>query len=284
MRRIRQAGVALVAVLWMVAALSVLALGLAAATRSEVRSAQGVRDRALATALGDAGIQLAVLELRSAAEGYEDYRRFDYPLGGREVSVTAVPAGGLIDLNQASEELLAGLFAGTGEVDPELAAELAKRVVAWRTPGLVVEAEDYAGAGVAFRPRGGPFEYPEDLLQVLGVTYPLYARVRDLITVRGGGAGVAPKAASEAVLALLAGGDRELAAHIAQRRLEDPATDFTGLDNRFLGGGSSPVYRMEARVRMGARTYVRVRWLDLSAGSPNGAPWRSFRVEPVTGG
>ena len=280
----RPAGVALVAVLWMVAALSVLALGLAAAAKSEVRSAQGIRARAEAAALGDAAIQLAVLELRSTDIGYEEYVHFDYELGGRSIVVAAVPAGGLIDLNQAGEELLAGLFAGSGGLDPEPAAQLAHRVVAWRTPGLQLEAEDYAAAGVAFRPRGGPFEYPEDLLQVLGVTYPLYARVRDLITVRGGGAGVAPQAASEAVLTLLAGGDRDLAARIALSRRDDPATDFTGLDNRFFGGGSSPVYRMDARVRVGDRSYRRTRWLDLSQGSPDGAPWRSFRVEPVTGG
>ena len=284
MRGSRPAGVALVAVLWMVAALSVLALGLAAAAKSEVRSAQGVRARAEAAALGDAAIQLAVLELRSTDIGYEEYVHFDYELGGRSIVVAAVPAGGLIDLNQAGEELLAGLFAGSGGLDPEPAAQLAHRVVAWRTPGLQLEAEDYAAAGVAFRPRGGPFEYPEDLLQVLGVTYPLYARVRDLITVRGGGAGVAPQAASEAVLTLLAGGDRDLAARIALSRRDDPATDFTGLDNRFFGGGSSPVYRMDARVRVGDRSYRRTRWLDLSQGSPDGAPWRSFRVEPVTGG
>lgn len=280
----RPAGVALVAVLWMVAALSVLALGLAAAAKSEVRSAQGIRARAEAAALGDAAIQLAVLELRSTDIGYEEYVHFDYELGGRSIIVAAVPAGGLIDLNQAGEELLAGLFAGSGGLDPEPAAQLAHRVVAWRTPGLQLEAEDYAAAGVAFRPRGGPFEYPEDLLQVLGVTYPLYARVRDLITVRGGGVGVAPQAASEAVLTLLAGGDRDLAARIALSRRDDPATDFTGLDNRFFGGGSSPVYRMDARVRVGDRSYRRTRWLDLSQGSPDGAPWRSFRVEPVTGG
>lgn len=74
--------------------------------------------------------------------------------------MTATPAGGLIDLNQAGEELLTGLFAGPGGVDPEQAAQLAHRVLAWRTPGLVVEAEDYAAAGVAFRPRGGPSNIP----------------------------------------------------------------------------------------------------------------------------
>ena len=284
MAGIRSAGVALIAVLWMVAALSVLALGLAATTKSEVRSAQGIRARAEAAALGDAAIQLAVLELRSTDIGHEEYSHFDYELAGRSIAVAAVPAAGLVDLNQAGEELLTGLFAGTGGLDPELAAQLAHRVVAWRTSGLQVEAEDYAAAGVAFRPRGGPFEYPEDLLQVLGVSYPLYARVRDLITVRGGGAGVAPKAASEAVLTLLAGGDRDLAARIAHSRRDDPATDFTGLDNRFFGGGSSPVYRMDARVRIGDHSYRRTRWLDLGQGSPDGAPWRSFRVEPVTGG
>ncbi len=126
----RHQGVALVAVLWMVAALSVLALGLAATARTEVRSAQGVRDRALAAALGDAAIQLAVLELRSSAEGYEDYREATYLLGDREITVTAAPAGGLVDLNQASEELLAGLFLDSGELEPEQAAELARRVVA----------------------------------------------------------------------------------------------------------------------------------------------------------
>ncbi|MDD3650719.1 general secretion pathway protein GspK [Immundisolibacter sp.] len=279
----RQRGVALAAVLWMVAALSVLALGLAATARTEVRSAQGVRARAEAAALGDGAIQLAVLELRSAAAGYEDYRQFHYLLGEREIIVTATPAGGLIDLNQASEELLAALFAGSGGVDPEQAAQLAHRVLAWRTPGLAVEAEDYAAAGVAFRPRGGPFEYPEDLLQVLGVDYDLYVKVRGLITVRGGSAGVAPKSASEAVLTLLAGGDQALAARIALQRGEDPATDFTALDHRFVAGGGSPVYRMEARVRIGDRSYVRTRWLDLSAAAPDGRPWRSFRVEAVTG-
>ena len=82
-------------------------------------------------------------------------------------------------------------------------------------PGLTEAGGDYAAAGVSHRPRGGPFQYPEDLLQVLGVSYPLYDRVRGLLTVRGGGAGIAPQAASEDVLTLLAGGDREQAARIA---------------------------------------------------------------------
>lgn len=283
MRAQRQSGLALVAVLWMVAALSMLALGLAAVAKTEVRSAQGIRDRALTKALGDAGIQLAMLELRSVPENADGHRQFQYFLGGQEIAVSVVPASGLIDLNQASEELLAGLFAGTGEQEPDLAAELARRVVAWRTPGLLVEAEDYAAAGVAFRPRGGPFEYPEDLLQVLGVGYPLYTRVRPLITVRGGGAGVAARAAPEDVLTLLVGGDRDLAVGIADRRAQDPATDFTGLDARFLGAGGSSVYRVEASVHLGGRTWRRVRWVDLGSGATVGLPWRSFRIEPVTG-
>ena len=170
-----------------------------------------------------------------------------------------------------------------GDVVGEVAAELARRVAEWRTPGKAEVDADYAAAGVPYRPRGGQFQYPEDLLQVLGVSYPLYDRVRDLITVRGGSAGVAPQAASLDMLTLLAGGDRDLAARIASTRGDDPTTDMTGLASRFLGGGGSSVYRVDARVKLGERSYRRTRWIDLSQGGADGTPWRSFRVEPVTG-
>ncbi len=276
-------GVALVAVLWMVAALAVLALALAATTKSELHTAQGVRARAEAAAIGDAAIQLAVLELRSTPEAQQKFTQFGYEFAGRAVAVDLVPASGLVDLNQASEELLTELFAGTGGEEPDVAAELARRAVEWRTPGLTEAGGDYAAAGVSYRPRGGPFQYPEDLLQVLGVSYPLYDRVRGLITVRGGGAGVAPQAASEAVLTLLAGGDRALAARIAATRADDPTTDMTGLASRFLGGGGASVYRADARVQLGERSYRRTRWIDLGQGGADGTPWRSFRAEPITG-
>ena len=276
-------GIALVAVLWMVAALSVLALALAAATKAELHTAQGVRARAEAAAIGDAAIQLAVLELRSTPEAQQKFAHFGYEFAGRAVVVDMVPASGLVDINQASEDLLTELFAGTGGEEPDVAAKLAQRAVAWRTPGLTQEADEYAAAGVSFRPRGGPFEYPEDLLQVLGVSYPLYDRVRGLITVRGGGAGIAPQAASEDVLTLLAGGDREQAARIAATRADDPTTDMTGLATRFLGGGGASVYRVDARMQLGERSYRRTRWVDLGQSGADGTPWRSFRVEPITG-
>lgn len=278
-----QCGIALVAVLWMVAALAVLALALAAATRAELHTAQGVRARAEAAAIGDAAIQLAMLELRSTPEAQQKLTRFSYEFAGHPVDVELVPASGLVDLNQASEGLLTGLFAGPGGEEPAAAAELARRVVEWRTPGQTEAGADYAAAGVGYRPRGGQFQYPEDLLQVLGVSYPLYDRVRDLITVRGGSAGVAPQAASLDVLTLLAGGDRDLAARIASTRGDDPTTDMTGLASQFLGGGGGSVYRVDARARLGERSYRRTRWIDLGEGGADGTPWRSFRVEPITG-
>lgn len=276
-----QSGIALVAVLWMVAALALLALALATATRAELHTAQGVRARAEAAAIGDAAIQLAMLELRSLPDAQQKLSNFAYEFAGRPVEVELVPASGLVDLNQAGEELLAGLFSGPGGAEPEFAAQLAQRVVEWRTPGQT--DTDLAATDVGQRPRGGQFQYPEDLLQVPGVSYPLYDRVRDLITVRGGSAGVAPQAASLDVLTLLAGGDRDLATRIASTRGNDPTTDMTGLASRFLAGGGSSVYRVDARVKLGERSYRRTRWIDLSQGGAEGTPWRSFRVEPVIG-
>jgi len=50
-----------------------------------------------------------------------------------------------------------------------------------------------------------------------------------------------------------------------------------------LGGGGASVYRADARVQLGDRSYRRTRWVDLSQGGADGTPWRSFRAEPITG-
>ncbi|GAB1390521.1 hypothetical protein MASR1M6_27030 [Rubrivivax sp.] len=61
-------GVALIIVLWTVAALSVLVLGLVHAQRSELRLADATRSLTLDAAIGRAAIQLLIQRQRSPAE------------------------------------------------------------------------------------------------------------------------------------------------------------------------------------------------------------------------
>jgi general secretion pathway protein K len=284
----REAGLALVAVMWMLAALMVTATGVVFAVRGEVRSAASVREMAVAGAYGDAGIVLAARELAAARERGIGLRQFPVTIEQAVVELRIVPLVGLIDLNAAAEPLLAELLAVAGELDRSGATRLAQRIVDWRDADGQPRpdgAEDgaYAAAGSAFRTRGGPFEAPEDLLQVLGVDFDLYAKVRGLTTVhlRGGGR-VDPSSAPLPVLRVLAAGNEQLAVEYSQSREANGAlADTTRFPAAYVARSTSSRFLLEASVQLSNGAFlVTRRVVDVAAG-PDGVPWRTMWTERV---
>ncbi len=277
-------GLALVVVMWMVAALSLLAAGLAGLSRGEIRVAQNVRMASEVAALGDAAIHMVALGLRSGADMPRGSFVHSMTFGEREVSVSVVPADGLIDLNAAREPLLRDLFvygAGRDEVDAE---QIARNIVEWRGVGSDPEDTDYEEAGMAGGPRGERLEHPEDLLQVLGVTYDDYAKIARLITVSSESPAIDPLSAPVEVLRIVAEGNDETAEMIAAARdEEDPVVDTTGLVQEYVGGRGVGVLRVDARIDYDGRVFRRTRWIDLNRPSAQGSPWRTVRVEAVRG-
>lgn len=287
-RRGRSGGMALVAVMWMVAALSLLAVSLAASSRSEVRSAQSARAFAEAAAWGDAAIELAVRELRFADEMIDRRITLSYALGGRQIQVRVSPSGGFINLNGANEALLRDLFQYGADLDADAAETLAQRVEDWRDAddgALPLGAEDdaYEAAGVAFRTRGGPFDSPQDLLQVLGVSFDIYDKIRRFVTTQTEEYGVDPLAASPGVLTILARGNAEAAQAFAQARdAMEVAIDTTAFTQEHILSSPGSRYFIEAFYPGdGGRRLVRARWVDPRSEGPLGLPWRSLAVEPV---
>ena len=295
-RRAAQRGMVLAAVLWVIAALALLAGALAGTSRAELGALQAARDAARAEAVGDAAMQLAIVDLKSPPPDAEVGRRKaeqgrlarDYVFDGTTVSVRITPVGGLVDLNGAPEELLAALFGGAG-LDAQAAKTLAQRVIDWRDPDQTPQpsgAEDdaYAAAGVAARPRNTRYTVPEDLLQVLGMTYEIYRRIRPMITVDSGAAGIDPPSAPPEVLALLAHGDRARAdAMAAAYASGDPVVDATGLEARWIArGGAGNIRRFEAVVPLpDGRRMVRTWWVDMEQRMIGGPRWRVLRAEPA---
>jgi general secretion pathway protein K len=283
-------------VLWMVAALLVTATGVVYAVRGEVRSVSSFREIAAAAALGDAGILLAARELAASAQQEGRLRQYEAGFEQAAIGVRVVPLTGLIDLNAASEALLTELIAVAGGADRGRAAMLAQRIIDWRdrdeTP-MPQGAEDpaYAAAGSPFRTRGGPFEAPEDLLQVLGIDFELYSAIRPLVTVHAGrGPGrVDPAAAPAPVLQVLASGNAQIAAeYAAAREASGALADATRFPVAYIARQQpSSRYLIEASVRLsnGAMLVSR-RVLDLAApaeGLPWQALWAERVVEPDTG-
>lgn len=282
-----QRGLALVAVLWIVAALTLLVGSLTGVARTGVRSAIAVVETARAAALGDAAIQLALLELATDPSAASPYRQRDLVVEGVPVRLRTQSAAGFVDLNGASEELLIDLLVFAGGLDPSAARTLAQRIIDWRDPDDVqapqgAEAQAYAAAGVSYRPRNARFVVVEDLMQVLGMDLDLYERLRPVLTVWGGQAGVDPAAAGIELLEVLAGGDVQLARTIVARRDQGaPIMDLTTLRHVAAVAPGQRVFRVEAIVALGDSVGRRVRWVSMSRGEW-GAPWAALDVQPST--
>lgn len=262
-------GLALVAVLWIVAALSILVLGMSRSVRDEVRTTASQRQILTASGWGDAALQLVLQEM--SAQNTRPSRR---TLGqaryqGKVIDVTVLPTSGLIDINNANAALLTSLFSVAGQRPAGIAADLAQATIAARTP---------SSGG---RARQMPFEATEDLLQVPGIDYALYARIAGLVTVDGQSGGrVDPLAAPMEVLLVLADGNAAHAARIAALRDEGSAgIDTTALNGAHLGTAATDRFRLEARVKLAdGRSAVMSRTVDLSDGSPDGLPWRTLQA------
>ena len=279
-------GLALVAVMWIVAALSILVTGLVATSRADLRGVYNLRSVVEHTALGDGAITLAATSML-AEPGSEATGQFEFRIDDRQVRVDVLPASAFIDLNLASQDLLRDtlLFgAGLAEQDAEV---LAERIIDWRDPDddalpNGAELSAYEAAGSPFRPRNGPFESVDDLIQVLGVSLELHDKLRGLLTIHSDSAGVDASHAPPAVLAVLAAGHSDAVERVLSARLKnDPLIDMTGLTQQHLTTATGRRYRFDAWRQDGNVRLSRVRWLDLARPAVMGVPWTELGAEPV---
>ena len=268
-----QRGMALIAVLWIVAALAILATGMTQSVRQQVRVTALTLDAVAAQAVGDGAIALALQALQTMPQRPQQAVTETVTYGGADIAVEVMPLDGLISLNGASVPLLTALLQVAGGLPAPQAEALAQQLDDWR-----------AGRGGELgTPVPRHFEAPEDLLLVPGVDYTLYARLRPLVTTdQRGGDRVNPLAAPPAVLAVLARGDVALAERIAaQRAASAVGVDTTGLDATLAGtSGSTYFYRLVTKVPLGEGKILGfTRDVALGSFSPRITPWRTLRSE-----
>lgn len=268
-------GVALVLVLWMVAALTVAVSGLMYMARGEIRVAGVERDSIVASARADAAIRLVLQQMSAQGEPVRALTTVAIPFDGVSIEVRVIPLTGLIDLNRAPESLLTDLVEVAGELPRAAATQVAQAIVARRQPG---------GTRVA-GPSGSPirlYAATEDLLQVPGIDYALYARLAPLVTTDAAGSGrVNPLAAPVPVLRVLAAGDAQAAQQLAlQRDGAGLLTDTTRLNAAHIDQATSSRYRIEARLPLaGGATLVRAHVVQLGLVREEGLPWRVFHTQ-----
>jgi general secretion pathway protein K len=215
-------GIALGLVLWILALISVLVITFTGEARTELRIARNQYETARARALADAGVSFAIMALldpspearwRAAGEEHE----ITYADGS--IRVSAQDEAGKISLNDAPDEMFAGLFRTLGESAAE-SAGLGAAIVQWResrrSEWASAGAFGAAGAGNARAPE--PFLAIEELRLVPGVTRAFYERVSPYLSVYADSAQVDPLTAPVEVLRSLPGvSAQQVDAYIADR-------------------------------------------------------------------
>ena len=261
--RSRQQGVALAIVVWFIAGMSLLVAGIVAQARVDTQMAQVHVARAKAVAAGDGAIQLMMVDLMTSQPGDGDSPAGNYRLGEIEVTVSMLPAAGLIDINRAPPEVLFALFQLAGGLPEEQARLLA---------GTVVESRTAGGAS-------RPLDAVEDLLRVPGASRTLLDSVRDFIVVAGSGQGAMNwSLAPDEVLDVLAAANPAQADAVRARRASPGAGATPAAGGQVLS--RSGVYRADAIVRYGDKTWLRRRWVSIETSSSTALPWRYTRTEP----
>lgn len=127
-------GFSLPVVLW-----SLLVIGFLAASRTSIRNASNTAGHAEASALAEAGVSIAVLDLVEASRRQGAGRRIPvdgtpvecHAPDGARIWIAIEDEGGKINLNQADETLLRLLLASLGH-SPSEASRLADRILDYR--------------------------------------------------------------------------------------------------------------------------------------------------------
>lgn len=175
-------GLALVVVLWTIAALSLIAGAMLATAMTSAKIERNSWTQLTVRTAADSAIQGAILSLFDTAN--------PPPLDGRErqaltdgvaVTLTIQDQRGLIDLNLAGPKQLGRLLQLSG-ADGATANGIAARIVDWRSPAGT-ESLDENDGGTGYRPRHAPFQSLDELQLVAGITPEIYARLARALTV-----------------------------------------------------------------------------------------------------
>ena len=209
--RRRQRGFALLLVIWVISLLAVLATSLLTDTRTQTLLVRNSLESARAGALAEAGVSLAInglLDPNSQSRWPADGRERDISYDGGTIRVVITDENGKIDLNLASLEVLAGLFASRG-LEPDLRASLLAEIDRRRSEASRSALPLLSGRQLlpANAPTPKAFNSVQELGSLPGLSRATFDRVLPFLTVYSQSGFVNPLTAPREVLEAIPGID-----------------------------------------------------------------------------
>jgi general secretion pathway protein K len=222
-------GIALIGVLWLVALIGILALGVSLLAKSDRLSAQAAADSARAEGLADAGVFLTVHQLcdrRTVNQVPIDGQEKTLTIDGQRVTAAVQDEFGKIDINFAPDNLLESLFVSAG-----LSGDESKAITDSIDANRNAASQQIADA-LEINPIDQtqpisltfPFRTLEELKSIPGISDEIFQQVRPALTVYSQQPNVQTSTAPPAVLRALPGMDAGKIQQILSARQNNPVT------------------------------------------------------------
>ena len=215
MRRRDENGSVAVLVLWGAALIFILLAAANFTSRTEIAVARNAIAAARARHAAEGGTQLGLERLlarRAQGTMIFDGRKEPWQDTAAKLAISIQDEAGKIDINQAAQPFLAGLFTAVGR-KPEEARLLSCRIL---------ERRGSASPACPAGPLGTStlFAAPEELAALPGFGDRLYAAISDYVTVQTGASAIDPMVASRTVLMAVPGASKEIVDEfLANRRM-----------------------------------------------------------------
>jgi general secretion pathway protein K len=223
-RRSASDGFIIVAVLWILGALSALVSIYAVYVINSAAGFGELDNHLRAEALIGAAVELtAYHQLTVPALSRPSRGEFSFRLGKASITVSFCSETARIDLNTAPKQLLVGLFKVLGAHAAD-AEHYGDRIIAWRTKPNDTASESSDATAASQRARGGKFPHVNELALVDDLPISLVERALPFITVYSGRPQVNVADAPPEVIAALPGMNTDRINSFLAQRLADPAS------------------------------------------------------------
>ncbi|MGY6276869.1 general secretion pathway protein GspK [Methylomonas sp. MgM2] len=207
--QLKQRGLALVIVIWILTLLTLMAGSFAMTMRRDNSVSLAIKTGALTSAYAESGIILAQFMLSQSDPELRWQPNAVYRLVNweSEIRIRVVSESGKIDINTSNEVQLAALINWV-IADEWQAQRLLNAVLDWRdadddTRTLGAERRQYRQAGLPYGPTNSAFQCLEELQLVLGMNEQIFSAMQPFITVYSGQAEVDLRYASPQLLAII---------------------------------------------------------------------------------
>ena len=174
----RRRGGALLAVMWLSAALAAIGFSIATTVKGETEHTSSAVDDVKSYYLATGAIERTILRMQWGGVWYPPGQpTIDYEFATGTVHVEIVPEASKMNINQTQPDQLFGLLSAITH-DPERATEITQSIIDWRTPagraGSGALDGYYLNLNPSFLPRHASLEEIEELLAVRGMTPDIF--------------------------------------------------------------------------------------------------------------